>query len=177
MSATDLVALVCCDLGAIVRGRSVLAAELGEHLAAGVGWVPANHSITPLATLAESIPFSSVGDLRLLPDIDTRVRVEAAPGEGDALDFVLCDIVETDGAPWRCCTRRFLREALEALASEFGISLGSSFEHEFQLLSDAPAAAPARTEGASSANAITMRPPGGMSGRWSASASRSWGCR
>jgi glutamine synthetase len=142
VSATDLVALVCCDLGAIVRGRSVFACELGEHLAAGIGWVPANHSLTPLGTLAESTPFSSVGDLRLLPDIDTRVRVEAAPGEGEALDFVLCDIVETDGAPWRCCPRQFLREALEGLASEFGISMRSSFEHEFQLLSDAPAAAP-----------------------------------
>jgi glutamine synthetase len=142
VSATELVALVCCDLGAIVRGRSVFASELGEHLAAGVGWVPANHSITPLGTLAESTPFGSVGDLRLLPEIDTRVRVEAAPGEGGALDFVLCDIVETDGAPWRCCPRQFLREALEALASEFGISLRSSFEHEFQLVTDAPAAAP-----------------------------------
>jgi len=142
VSATDLAALVCCDLGAIVRGRSVLASELDEHLAAGVGWVPANHSLTPLGTLAESTPFSSVGDLLLLPDVDTRVRVEAAPGDGGALDFVLCDIVETDGTPWRCCPRQFLREALEALASEFGISLRSSFEHEFQLLSDAPPAAP-----------------------------------
>ena len=142
MSATDLVALVCCDLGAIVRGRSVFASELGEHLAAGVGWVPANHSLTPLGTLAESTPFSSVGDLRLLPDIETHVRVEAAPGHGETLDFVLCDIVETDGAPWPCCPRQFLREALEALTSEFGVSLRSSFEHEFQLLSDAPARAP-----------------------------------
>ena len=142
MSATDLVALVCCDLGAIVRGRSVFAAELDEHLAAGVGWVPANHSITPLGTLADSTPFSSVGDLRLLPDSDTRARVAAVPAEGAALDFVLCDIVETDGVPWRCCPRQFLREALEALASEFGISLRSSFEHEFQLVEDAPAAAP-----------------------------------
>jgi glutamine synthetase len=70
------------------------------------------------------------------------VSVEATAGEGGALDFVLCDIVETDGVPWRCCPRQFLREALEALASEFGISLRSSFEHEFQLLSDAPPAAP-----------------------------------
>ena len=145
MSATDLVALVCCDLGAIVRGRSVFASELGEHLAAGVGWVPANHSLTPLGTLAESTPFSSVGDLRLLPDIETHVRVEAAPGHGETLDFVLCDIVETDGAPWSCCPRQFLREALEALTSEFGVSLRSSFEHEFQLLSDAPAGPRART--------------------------------
>jgi glutamine synthetase len=137
VSAADLVALVCCDLGSIVRGRSLLAAKLGDHLDAGVGWVPANHSLTPLGSLAEPNPFGSVGDLRLLPDIDTRVRVEAGPG-GSALEFVLCDIVETDGQPWECCPRRFLREASGELASELGIRVVASFEHEFQLLVDAP---------------------------------------
>ncbi len=164
MSSAELVALVCCDLGAIVRGRSLLAAELGESLRAGVGWVPANHSLTPHGPLADHTPFDSTGDLRLLPDPDTRVRVEAdlrGGGEADsragveadsrgrvgpaggasALDFVLCDIVETDGAPWECCPRRFLREALEELERELGARAVASFEHEFQLLSDTPAAA------------------------------------
>jgi glutamine synthetase len=139
VSAGDLVALVCCDLGAIVRGRSVIAAELDERLDVGVGWVPANHLLTPLGALAESGPFDSTGDLRLLGDIDTRVRVEAAPGESP-LDFVLCDIVETDGEPWACCPRRFLRETLDQLQGELGAQLSASFEHEFQLLLDAPAA-------------------------------------
>jgi glutamine synthetase len=141
VSATDLVALVCCDLGAIVRGRAVLASELGGHLDAGVGWVPANHSLTPLGGLAESTPFDSIGDLRLLPDPDTHVRVEAG-ARGSALEFVLCDIVETDGRPWACCPRRFLREALAQLESELGARLLASFEHEFQLRIDAPPAAP-----------------------------------
>jgi glutamine synthetase len=139
VSAADLVALVCCDLGSIVRGRSLLASELDERIDAGVGWVPANHLLTPLGALAESGPFGSTGDLRLLPDVDTRVRVEANPGES-SLDFVLCDIVETDGQPWECCPRRFLREALDELDGELGARLSSTFEHEFQLVSDAPAA-------------------------------------
>ena len=96
MSAAELVALVCCDLGAIVRGRSVPATELGEHLRTGVGWVPANHALTPLGPVAEANPFGSTGDLRLLPDASTRARVAAADGEGP-LELVLCDIVETDG--------------------------------------------------------------------------------
>jgi glutamine synthetase len=141
VSATDLVALVCCDLGAIVRGRSVLAAELGAHLRAGVGWVPANLSLTPFGPLAEATPFDSMGDLRLLPDPGTHVRVEAG-ARGSALEFVLCDIVETDGRPWECCPRRFLREALEELEVELGARLVASFEHEFQLMTDAPPAAP-----------------------------------
>ena len=135
MSATDLLALVCCDLGAIVRGRALPVADLDAHLAAGVGWVPANHALTPLGPLAEPNPFGSTGDLRLLPDLDTRVRVES--GTGDAvLELVLCDIVQTDGAPWECCPRTFLRDALAGLSDELGLTLVASFEHEFQLLAD-----------------------------------------
>lgn len=141
MSATDLVALVCCDLGAIVRGRSILVSELGGHLDAGVGWVPANFSLTPLGPLAELTPFGSVGDLRLLPDPDTHVRVEDG-AHGSALELVLCDIVEPNGRPWECCPRRFLRESLGKLETELGARVVASFEHEFQLLSEAPAAAP-----------------------------------
>lgn len=141
MSADELVALVCCDLGSIVRGRSVPASELAAQLDSGVGWVPANHSLTPLGSLAEPNPFGSTGDLRLLPDPDTHVRV--APGaDTDALELVLCDITETDGAPWECCSRSFLRDALGELEAELGVRALVSFEHEFQLLSDAPPALP-----------------------------------
>jgi glutamine synthetase len=154
VSAVALVSLVCCDLGAIVRGRSLPASDLEAHLDAGVGWVPANHALTPLGPLAEPNPFGSIGDLRLLPDIDTRVRVEAVPDAGGpggggvtaaattttatagALELVLCDIVHTDGRPWECCPRRFLREALVELEREHGLRVVASFEHEFQLLGD-----------------------------------------
>ena len=154
MSSTELVALVCCDLGGIVRGRSLLTSELGETLQAGVGWVPANHSLTPHGPLAEHTPFDSTGDLRLLPDPDTHVRVEAQDtGSGmsdtgaNALELVLCDIVETDGAPWECCPRRFLRDALAELERELGARVVASFEHEFQLLgAERGAAAFAPTE-------------------------------
>ena len=139
MSATDLVALVCCDLGAIVRGRSLPASDLDAHLAAGVGWVPANHALTPLGPLAEPSPFGSTGDLRLLPDVRTRVRVESGAGDA-ALELVLCDIVQTDGDPWECCPRSFLRDSLAELREELGLSLTASFEHEFQLSAHEPPA-------------------------------------
>ncbi len=141
MSASELVALVCCDLGAIVRGRSVPLADLEACVEGGVGWVPANHSLTPLGRLAEASPFGSTGDLRLLPDVDTRARVER-DHDGGAMELVLCDIVETDGQPWECCPRRFLRDALGELEDELGVRVVASFEHEFQLLVDAPAGAP-----------------------------------
>jgi glutamine synthetase len=139
VSGAELVALVCCDLGAIVRGRSLPASELAAHGDSGVGWVPANHALTPIGTLAEPNPFGSTGDLRLAPDLDTHVRV-AAPAHGSALELVLCDIVETDGRPWECCPRGFLRDGLEQLRAQTGLRAVASFEHEFQLLSDQPPA-------------------------------------
>ncbi len=132
MSAPELVALVVCDLGGIVRGRSVFAAELEEHLAAGVGWVPANHALTPLGPLAEPNPFGSTGDLRLLPDASTHVRVGADPGR-TPLELVLCDIVDTEGRPWDCCPREFLRRTLADISDRAGGRITASFEHEFQL--------------------------------------------
>ncbi len=141
VSAAELTALVCCDLGAIVRGRSLPADELHEHLQAGVSWVPANHALTPLGSLAEPNPFGSTGDLRLLPDIESRVRVEGEHGRGP-LELVLCDIVQTDGEPWTCCPREFLRGALAELERDFDVRVRCSFEHEFQLLSEEPAALP-----------------------------------
>jgi glutamine synthetase len=141
VSASELVALVCCDLGAIVRGRSLPADQLFDQAERGVGWVPANHALTPIGTLAEPNPFGSTGDLRLVPDLETRVRVEPVPGGGSgALELVLCDITETDGRPWECCPRGFLKAALDRLRSETGLRLLASFEHEFQLLGEAPAA-------------------------------------
>jgi len=141
MSEGDLLALVCCDLGAIVRGRSVFATELGEHLEHGVGWVPANHALTPLGGLAEPNPFGSTGDLRLLPDPSTHARVAGAEGE-TPLELLLCDIVQTDGSPWQGCPRSFLRETVQSLERELGVSVVASFEHEFQLLLDTPSALP-----------------------------------
>jgi glutamine synthetase len=141
LSTAELIALVCCDLGAIVRGRSVPAGELERDLEVGVGWVPANHALTPLGPLAEGSPFGSTGDLRLLPDARTRVRV---PGDGAStpLELLLCDIVEPDGSPWSCCTRSLLRNTLAELQSEFGLTLTASFEHEFQLLLDSAPSLP-----------------------------------
>jgi glutamine synthetase len=154
MSSTELVALVCCDLGAVVRGRSVFASDV-DRLPAGVGWVPANHSLTPHGPLARETPFDSVGDLRLMPDLHTRARVEGSPHCG-ALDLVLCDIVETDGRPWECCPRNFLRAALDALEAETGARTKVSFEHEFQLLRGAaPLPAPASPDPTSPAAAPT----------------------
>jgi glutamine synthetase len=159
MSTVELVSLVCCDLGSIVRGRSLPASELATHMQTGVGWVPANHALTPLGPLAEPNPFGSVGDLRLMPDAATHVRLDEEPGP---LELLLCDIVETDGEPWECCPREFLREALGALERELGARVLASFEHEFQLLSEEEAALPFSLEAQRRAGEFPSRVMGAL---------------
>jgi glutamine synthetase len=140
VSAAELVSLVVCDLGAIVRGRAVLASDLEEPLASGIGWVPANHALTPLGPLAQPSPFGSTGDLRLLPDPRTRARVGGGQST-TALELMLCDIVELDGRPWPCCPRGFLERTVAALG-ERGVLAQATFEHEFQLLGEERAELP-----------------------------------
>lgn len=135
----ELVSLVTCDLAGLVRGRSVPLADLDRRLEIGVGWVPANQSICAFGDLAEPNPWGSAGDVRLLPDRDTRVRLDRWPGIAP-LHLVLCDITEVDGRDWAACGRTLLRRALERLQRHAGVRVNASFEHELVLESPGPAA-------------------------------------
>jgi glutamine synthetase len=137
MRGEELVGFLYCDLGGVVRGRFLAVDDAERRLEAGLGWVPANQALTPFGDIAEPNRFGSVGDLRIVPDTDTRVRVDlwedAAP-----LHFLLCDATELDGTPWECCPRSWLRDVLARFERETGAGVMAAFEHEFQLVSDEP---------------------------------------
>ena len=128
----ELVAFLHCDLSGLNRGRSVSASELESRLKSGVGWVPADQALTPFGPIAEPNPWGSTGDLRLLPDRNSEVRVDLWD-EVTPLHFLLCDATNTDGSPWDACPRTLLKEALSQLEREAGFSLVASFEQEFLL--------------------------------------------
>jgi glutamine synthetase len=49
-----------------------------------------------------------------------------------SFDIVLCDALQTDGAPWPYCPRSALKGAVKRLKSEeAGLTLQVAFEHEF----------------------------------------------
>jgi glutamine synthetase len=140
MSA-ELATCLTTDLVAITRGRSFPAGALEGYLRRGTGWVPANMALTPFDVIAEDNPWGSAGDLRLLPDEVTRIRL---PQLGlTPLHIYFSDITELDGTPWECCPRTLLKRAVQRLKAETGLTLLSSFEHEFQLLNANWPAAPA----------------------------------
>ena len=132
MRGEELVGFLHADVSGLLRGRSVPASELEERFGTGVGWVPADQALTPFGPIAEPNPWGSTGDLRLLPDRDSGVRVDLWD-EVSPLHFYLCDATNTDGSPWDACPRTLLKHALSWLEEETGLRLVASFEQEFVL--------------------------------------------
>lgn len=124
----ELIFVATTDIAARTKGRSMRLADFDERTT--LGWVPANLGIGSLGHIVDDIPYGSTGDLRLKPDLTSRTRIDGIPGR-PPLTIVFADLVNTDGSPWESCPRTFLREAVEQLREEFGITTRCSFEHEF----------------------------------------------
>ena len=122
--------LVCtCEIAGRVRGKGFPAGSRAQRMKTGVGWVPTNTMISCFGPIGDT-PFGATGDLILVPDEKTEVYVDFGP-EHAPEHFFLGDIRETDGRPWSCCPRDFLRRALARLKEAAGLQLYSSFEQEF----------------------------------------------
>lgn len=134
LTPLPMTTLVTTDLIGITRGRSFPTDELEHYQAAGCGWVPANSALTPQDIIASSNPWGAYGDLRLVPDLDSRVTVGSGPdANAPVLDFIHADIRETDGQAWGACPRTLLRDEIERYRDELGLQVNAAFEHEFNL--------------------------------------------
>jgi len=134
IASVAMTTIVTTDLVGITRGRSFPRDELESYTAAGVGWVPANSAITPQSCVADNNPWGAYGDLRLIPDMASRVQVPHGPDAGACgLDFIHADICETDGSPWAACPRTLLRNEVQRYREQFGLEITAAFEHEFSL--------------------------------------------
>jgi glutamine synthetase len=130
MRREEMIIACCTDLAGKVRGKAFPAGQFDVRRKRGIGWTPTNVQITCFDAIAES-PFGALGDLVLIPDEATRVRVELEQGAA-AEHFALGDIKHMDGRPWELCTRSILKSALARLERLTGLSLHGAFEHEFQ---------------------------------------------
>ncbi|MGY2440100.1 glutamine synthetase [Pseudomonas sp. SDO52101_S400] len=134
LSPLPMTTIVTTDLIGITRGRSFPSDELEHYQAAGCGWVPANSALTPQDIIASTNPWGAYGDLRLIPDLASRVTVGNGPDTAaPALDFIHGDIRETDGRPWGACPRTLLRDEVERYRDQLGLQVNAAFEHEFNL--------------------------------------------
>ncbi|MGE7966017.1 glutamine synthetase [Pseudomonas sp. NPDC089918] len=138
LSPLPMTTIVTTDLIGVTRGRSFPTDELDAYQATGCGWVPANSALTPQDIIASANPWGAYGDLRLIPDMSSRVTVNNGPdANAPALDFIHGDIRETDGRPWGACPRTLLHNEVERYRSELGLQINAAFEHEFNLGSGA----------------------------------------
>lgn len=129
MLREELVFVGTCDIAGHVRGKGFPASEIDARRRKGVGWTHSNLMQTAFGPILDT-PFGTAGDLMIVPDPAAEVRVdfgdETAPEH-----FVLGDIRNTDGTPWECCPREFLRRAITALDAASGLRLIAAFEQEF----------------------------------------------
>ena len=129
MISQEVVMVVTSDISGQIRGKGFPVSNLEKRLKRGVGWVPTNVQITCFNGIAES-PYGSTGDLILVPDEKTKVKVDFED-EGPLEYFYIGDILHLDGTPWECCTRSLAKKALNDLEQEAGLLFNSTFEHEF----------------------------------------------
>jgi glutamine synthetase len=129
MIREELVFVASCDISGHVRGKGFPARELPGRLKKGIGWTGSNLMMSPKGPIWDT-PFGTAGDFMIVPDPATEVRVDFADGSA-AEHFFLGDICETDGRPWECCPRAFLRRAAAALEDAAGLHLVAAFEQEF----------------------------------------------
>ena len=113
MIREELVFVATCDISGLARGKGFPARELPTRLKKGVGWTGSNLMMSPFGPIWDT-PFGTAGDFMIVPDPAVEVRVDFA--DGSAIEhFFLGDICNTDGSPWECCPRDFLRRAVKEL--------------------------------------------------------------
>ena len=128
MEREKLIFVATCDLAGQVRGKGFPLADLETRLRKGVGYTHSNIMMSAFGPIFAT-PFGTRGDLMLVPDPAAQVEVEFEIGPAER--FFLGDLRTTEGEPWECCPRHFLRRGLDALAQETGLSLLAAFEQEF----------------------------------------------
>jgi glutamine synthetase len=117
-----------CGNDGTVRGKASGRHGLEGRLESGIGLTVAMQAMSGLDQLQPVDDMGPVGEIRLVPALDTFRVLPYAPGTG----AVLTDHVGLDGEPAAVCQRSFLKRMEDGLAAR-GLVLRASFENEFSL--------------------------------------------
>ena len=123
-----LVRFLWCGNDGTVRAKSSARHELEGRLESGIGLTVALQAMNGLDQLQPVPGMGPVGEIRLVPDLETFRVLPYAPNTG----AVLTDHVQLDGEPAPVCQRSFLKR-MQAQLGERGLLLRASFENEFSL--------------------------------------------
>ena len=134
MTNGDIALLAWNDYVGLTRCRGIPAGMVANRLVTGLGWSVSGQALTPFGDIAPN-PWGPTSEVRQIPVEDSAVRVDIWP-DAPAFHMYLCDAKTADGTDWDCCTRAFMRHAMDDLRSETGLEFMAAFEHEFLLQSD-----------------------------------------
>jgi glutamine synthetase len=123
-----LVRFVWCGNDGTTRAKASGRRGLEDRLHAGIGLTVAMQAMSSLDELQPVAGMGPVGEIRLVPDIETFRVLPYAPRTG----VVLTDHVNLDGQPAPVCQRSFLKR-MEGRLAERGLVLRAAFENEFSL--------------------------------------------
>lgn len=127
-NSVQLVRFLYCDNGGIIRGKAAARAGLAARLGDGIGLTVAMMAMNSLDQLQPVEGMSAVGEVRLVPDIESFAILPYAPHSA----ALSCDMILGDHTPWAACPRSFLKR-MRARAAAYGWQLQASFEAEFSL--------------------------------------------
>jgi glutamine synthetase len=127
-AGVKLVRFLYCGNDGVIRGKTVAIEALDGALEAGVGLTVAMQSFTMLDRLVPEGTFGPVGEIRLVPDLDTFAILPHAP----KCARVLVDMLQLDHTAWPICPRSFLKRMI-AKADARGLRVDAAFENEFYL--------------------------------------------
>ena len=134
MSSGEVVLLAWNDYVGLTRCRGIPVDLLPSRLSTGLGWAVASQALTPFGNIAPN-PWGPTVEVRQIPVAESVARVDIWP-DAPAFHMYLCDAKNSDGSDWDCCTRAFMRHAMDDLRAETGLEFMAAFEHEFLLQSD-----------------------------------------
>ena len=140
----ELTWLSYTDLASITRGRAIPNYRMDRPHS--VGWIPANLAIDAFGELVDN-PWGPMGDLRLVPDPETLVRIDGTTASS-AMSFVLSTATDLSGTAWKSCPRAILSSQVARLEEQFGLQILAAFEHEFAQVTDSRPEAPFSLEAA-----------------------------
>lgn len=117
-----------CDHGGIIRAKAVHVAHLENKLREGVGLTRAQMAMNVLDQLIPVEGMEPVGEIRLVPDLETFSPLPWTPDSAS----LICDQLGHDREDWGSCPRAFLKKTVSR-ARERGIDIRATFEVEFYL--------------------------------------------
>src|SRR6059058_1535060 len=124
-----LVRFLWCGNDGTVRGKASGRRGLEGRISSGIGLTVAMQAMNGLDQLQPVEGMGPVGEIRLVPDVETFRVLPYAPHTG----AMLVDHVTLDGAPAPQCPRSFLKRMEARVAERDGARLEVAFENEFAL--------------------------------------------